>query len=155
MRADCTVVKHRDAECKGWLSEREKNALLTSFATMRITSLCIFALPPNVTLGAIQSQGQIVASHWRNLTYSVLQLYLYYCTMARISRVKSLQLSTLLQRIFTSEGTGEISTWATLHLIWEHHLWSLPCQRECIWWFTDNTNAQTARDCNKTQACAL
>ena len=69
--------------------------------------------------------------------------------------VESLQLSTLLQRIFTSEGTGEISTWATLHLIWEHHLWSLPCQTEYIWWFTDNTNAQTARDCNKTQACAL
>ena len=26
--------------------------------------LCIFALPPNVTLGAIQSHGLIVASHW-------------------------------------------------------------------------------------------
>ena len=61
--ADFMVAKYRDAECKCWLSEGQKNALLTSFATMRITSLCIFALPPNVTLGAIQSQGQIVASH--------------------------------------------------------------------------------------------
>ena len=84
--ADFMVAKYRDAECKCSLSEVQKNALLTSFATMWITSLCIFA--PNVTLGAIQSQGQIVASHWRNLTYSVLQLYLYH-TMARISIKRS------------------------------------------------------------------
>ena len=81
---------------QGLAVRARKNAHLTSSATLRITSLCIFALPPNVTLGAIQSQGQIVASHWRNLTYSVLQLYLYY-TMARIWRVQSLQLSTTTQ----------------------------------------------------------